>query len=200
MDEDIPMSSTQKTPLTPTIQSIVDTSSQLETKRQKNVLNYATEQLDEQNGKSDIISVNTVEETETDYSIDKCQRIAVTEAVAAGRGFSYGDNEIDYCWTDREDLPRFDIASYITGDSMEPEYRNGDVVLIRREMYSSPDVYVVDYDGKSYFKKVYQENDYFRLVSFNKKYDDIIIDLPINDDVYLNILGRVVGSFTPIEI
>lgn len=176
---------------TKTIRSIIDVSVQLEDVRQHNVLEYATEQLNEQN--------NTVHDTDDDYVVDFRQKIAVTEAVAAGRGFSYGDNEVNYCYTDKEHLPHFDIASYITGDSMAPEYHDGDVVLIRKEMYSSPNVYVVDYDGKSYLKKVYQEKDKFRLVSFNKKYDDIIIDLPLDDDVYLNIVGRVVGSFTPVE-
>lgn len=179
------------TALSSDVQAIVGVSVQLETTRQHNVLEYAKTQLDEQN--------STIKEDEALYISDYRQKIAVTEAVAAGRGFAYGDNEVNYCYTDRNDLPRFDIASYITGDSMEPEYHDGDVVLIRKEMYSSPDVYVVDYDGKSYLKKVYQEKDRFRLVSFNKKYDDIIIDLPLDDDVYLNIVGRVVGSFTPVE-
>lgn len=179
------------TTLTSDVQAIVDVSVQLETPRQHNVLTYAKTQLDEQN--------SVIKEDETLYISDYRQKVAVTEAVAAGRGFAYGDNEINYCYTDRSDLPRFDIASYITGDSMEPEYHDGDVVLIRKEMYSSPGVYVVDYDGKSYLKKVYQEKDRFRLVSFNEKYDDIIIDLPIADDVYLNIVGRVVGSFVPVS-
>lgn len=179
------------TTLTSDVQAIVDVSVQLETPRQHNVLTYAKTQLDEQN--------SVIKEDEALYISDYRQKVAVTEAVAAGRGFAYGDNEINYCYTDRSDLPRFDIASYITGDSMEPEYHDGDVVLIRKEMYSSPGVYVVDYDGKSYLKKVYQEKDRFRLVSFNEKYDDIMIDLPIADDVYLNIVGRVVGSFTPAE-
>ncbi|MBS4769636.1 helix-turn-helix transcriptional regulator [Carnobacteriaceae bacterium zg-ZUI240] len=178
--------------LSSTVQSIVDTSVQLESQRQHNVLNYANTQLDEQNSRK--LSLDLKEDSE-DYIFTK---VAVTEAVAAGRGFAYGDNEVMYCYTDKE-LPHYDIASYITGDSMEPEYHDGDVVLIKREMYSSPDVYVVDYDGKSYLKKVYQEKDHFRLVSFNEAYEDIIIDLPIADDIYVNIVGRVVGSFTPVK-
>ncbi|MBS4762147.1 helix-turn-helix transcriptional regulator [Carnobacteriaceae bacterium zg-ZUI252] len=178
--------------LSSTVQSIVDTSVQLEPPRQNNVLNYANTQLDEQNSRK--MSLDLKEDSE-DYIFTK---VAVTEAVAAGRGFAYGDNEVMYCYTDKE-LPHYDIASYITGDSMEPDYHDGDVVLIKREMYSSPSVYVVDYDGKSYLKKVYQEKDHFRLVSFNEAYEDIIIDLPIADDIYVNIVGRVVGSFTPVE-
>lgn len=171
--------------------SILEIYEQLKDERKIKVISYANKELYEQN--------SVIKEDETLYISDYRQKVAVTEAVAAGRGFAYGDNEINYCYTDRSDLPRFDIASYITGDSMEPEYHDGDVVLIRKEMYSSPGVYVVDYDGKSYLKKVYQEKDRFRLVSFNEKYDDIMIDLPIADDVYLNIVGRVVGSFVPVS-
>lgn len=166
-----------------TLQQIIAISSKLEHPRQNNVLAYANEQLEEQ-------SSNYIKEDNVLYEV------VVTEAVAAGRGYSYGEDETEICYTNKE-LPRYDIASYIEGDSMEPEYHDGDVVLIRREMYSSPDVYVVDYDGKSYLKKVYKEKDHFRLVSFNKEYEDIIIKIPIDDDIYFNIVGKVVGSFTP---
>lgn len=59
-------------------------------------------------------------------------------------------------------------------------------------------IYAVDYDGKSYLKKVFFESDRIRLVSINKKYPDIYIEFPLGD-TYLNIIGRVVGSFTPVK-
>lgn len=175
-------------------QLLVDTYNQLHEDRQQNVLNYAKKQLDEQNAHA------TIKEFSNVYDISNYRaKVHTTAAVAAGRGYSYDDNEFGYVWTDRDDLARYDIASPVQGDSMEPEYSDGDIVLISREMYSGPAVYVVDYDGKSYLKKVYQEDTHFRLVSFNEKYDDIFIDLPINEDIYFNIVGRVVDSFTPVE-
>ena len=83
---------------------------------------------------------------------------------------------------------------------MEPTYKNGDVVLIKSGYNNiNGDVYVIDYNSKSYIKKLYNDGDRFRLVSINKKYENIIIDIPVNDDVYFNIVGKVVDSFTPIK-
>lgn len=176
-------------------QPILTVYNELHEPRQEKVLHFAEEQLAEQQAEEQSV----IKEETVTYLNTYRRKIAVTEAVAAGRGFSYGDNDTEYCYTDQENLPNFDIASYVTGDSMEPHYHDGDVVLIRKEMYANPAVYVVDYDGKSYLKKVYRESDQFCLVSFNKNYDDIIIDLPLSNDTYLNIVGRVVGSFRPVE-
>lgn len=84
---------------------------------------------------------------------------------------------------------------------MEPEYHDGDIVLVKSGYDNvNGDVYVVDYAGESYIKKLYNDGDRFRLVSINDKYDNIIINVPISDDIYFNIAGKVVDSFTPIEI
>lgn len=124
--------------------------------------------------------------------------VKVIEALAAGRGYSYGDNEIKTLYTDRDDLKYYDIASLVSGDSMEPKYYNGDVVLmISQPAKDDGYIYAIDYNNKSYLKKVYFEKHQWRLVSLNEKYADIII--PLNqEDVYLNLVGRVVDSFTPV--
>lgn len=132
----------------------------------------------------------------------KMYRVKVVEKLSAGTGYNYQkDNETYSVYTDRDDLPNYDIASYITGDSMEPRYHDGDVALIQLGYDNiHGGIYAVDYDGESYLKKVFFENDRIRLVSLNKKYDDIIIDLPVEQGTYLNIVGKVVGSFTPVEV
>lgn len=123
--------------------------------------------------------------------------IKVTEALAAGVGYSYGNNNVTTLYTDRDDLKQYDIASRVSGDSMEPTYSDGDVVLIQSNTsYDNGYIYAIDFNEKSYLKKVYFEKNYWRLVSLNDKYDDIII--PLNTDKYLNIVGRVVDVFTPI--
>lgn len=60
-------------------------------------------------------------------------------------------------------------------------------------------VYVIDYDGKSYVKKLYNDENRFVLKSINKKYSDIIIYTSDIQDTYFNIVGKVVDSFTPVE-
>lgn len=161
---------------------------QLEPPRQEKVFTYAKKQLDEQ------------ESLLRDEPV--LYEVKVTEKLAAGVGYPYQENNETYSvYTDRDDLPNYDIASYITGDSMEPIYHNGDVALIQLGYDSiHGGVYAVDYEGKAFLKEVYFEGDSIRLVSLNKKYDDIIIDLPVDPGTYLNIVGKVVGSFTPVEV
>ncbi|MBS4761581.1 helix-turn-helix transcriptional regulator [Carnobacteriaceae bacterium zg-ZUI252] len=124
--------------------------------------------------------------------------IQVVEAVAAGVGYSYDNNQTTTFYTDRDNLKTYDVATLVSGDSMEPEIKNGDVILLQKNVHHiSGQIYTVDYNEKSYVKKVYFEKDNLRLVSLNDKYEDIII--PLNTPHYLNIVGQVVDHFTPIN-
>lgn len=163
---------------------------QLKNDRQANVLNYANHQLTLQNNEA-----NSINEAPARYAVQ------AVEALAAGTGYSYGDNEVTTYYTDRDDLPSYDYASAVVGDSMEPYYHDGDVVLIVQGYDNIQGaVYAIDYNGKSYLKKVFFEGNRIRLVSYNQAYDDIYIYLPIEaDETYLNIIGRVIDSFKPIN-
>lgn len=162
--------------------------SQLEQQRQEKVFSYAKKQLDEQ------------ESLLRDEPV--LYEVKVTEKLAAGVGYPYQENNETYSvYTYRDDLPNYDLACTITGDSMEPKYHDGDVALIQLGYDNiHGGIYAVDYDGKTFLKKVYFEGGYIRLVSLNKKYDDMVIDLPVEQGTYLNIVGKVVGSFTPVEV
>lgn len=172
------------------IEEITLISSKLPTKRQQNVLNYAKEQLKERNYETHHI----INETASLYAVN------TIEHLAAGVGFAYGDNEVTRYYTDRNDLKRYDVASVVKGDSMLPKFKDGDVVLIKNG-YDNENggIYAVDYDGKSFLKKVFFEGNRIRLVSTNDAYEDIYIYLPVEDNTYLNIIGKVVDSFTPID-
>ena len=170
----------------PTLTLITETSAKLNDDNQLNVLNYATHLYEDEQ--------NSIKETLRLYTVE------VVEGLAAGNGFSYGDNETTLYYTDREDLRYYDEASLVVGDSMEPDYPDGSVALIQRGYDSlNGQVYAVDYDGKSFIKKVYNEQSHFRLVSINEKYEDIIIDVPVHEDTHFNIIGKVVDWFTPVE-
>lgn len=156
-----------------------------------------------------IKKLNTIEKSKTiafaQHLIDnrvsniKLFPVQTVEAVAAGIGYSYGNNETVTYYTSRDDLKHYDIASLVSGDSMEPDIKNGDIILIQKDTpFISGQLYAVDYDEKSYVKKVYFEKDNLRLVSTNEKYNDILI--PLNTDNYLNIVGQVVDWFTPVTI
>lgn len=171
-----------KIPTSPLVHKITEKVVKLSTPRKQKVLNYASEQLKEQNNK-----VITIEEKLFEYR--------VFEKLSAGSGFSYfNDGNYDTVFYDK-DLDH-DFASWVFGDSMEPKYLNGEVVLIKETGFDYDGaVYAVDWDGQTYIKKVYREPDGLRLVSLNKKYKDKFA--PYEEDP--RIIGKVVANFMPAE-
>ena len=119
----------------------------------------------------------------------------VYEKMSAGRGATiYGDRYYDTVYFDKE--ISHDFASWVFGDSMEPTYLNGEVVLIKQTGFDYDGaVYAVDWDGQTYIKKVYREEDGLRLVSLNKRYGDKFA--PYDEDP--RIIGKIVGNFMPVE-
>ena len=120
----------------------------------------------------------------------------VYERMSAGIGASvYDDKDYDTVYFD-EELPH-DFASWIDGDSMEPTYHNQDVALIRETGFDYDGaVYAVVWNDQTYIKKVYCEKDGLRLVSINKDYKDKFASYDDNP----RIVGKIVGSFTPLEV
>lgn len=106
-----------KIPTSPLVKKITEKVVKLSTPRKQKVLNYANEQLKEQNNK-----VIMIEEKLFEYR--------VFEKLSAGTGFSYfNDGNYDTVFYDK-DLDH-DFASWVFGNSMEPKYMNGEVVLIK---------------------------------------------------------------------
>lgn len=153
------------------------------------------EQLDD-DGKEKLIDISfdMIKESDDIYTT-----VYTIEKVAAGNGYGYTNESSVPYYTDRIDLHNYDFATVVKGDSMIPKFNDGDIILVKTGYDNvNGDIYVIDYDGKSYVKKLYNDGDRFRLVSINKKYENIIIDIPTDDSVYFNIVGKVVDSFTPV--
>ena len=90
------------------------------------------------------------------------------------------------------DGKRYDAAVHITGDSMEPTYRMGDLALLRYQ----PDVEngeaaVICIDDTVTLKRVYHVGDKVMLQSDNPKYQPIIVDASTCNNAH--IVGKVVG-------
>lgn len=119
----------------------------------------------------------------------------VYEKLSAGIGTAYfEDRNYDTVYFDEE--IDHDLASWVYGDSMEPDYLNGSVALIKGTCFDYDGaIYAVDWDGQSYIKKVYKEKDGLRLVSLNKKYADKFA--PYDEEP--RIIGKIVGNFMPME-
>lgn len=79
---------------------------------------------------------------------------------------------------------------------MEPVYQDGEVALIREGDFDyNGSVYAVAWNEQLCIKKVYLENNDFRLVSINKDFPDKFA--PAEDEP--RIVGKIVGNFMPIE-
>ena len=175
---------------TPQIQTIYD---QLAPPRQSKVLTYAERQLKEQKNEEET-KINEVSE-----KVVNLYQVEVVSETAAACGFNYG---FGYDDTDRENIevdeqpPRHDIATKVSGDSMQPDYQDGDILyLVDKGLTTyNGDLAVIAYGDRSYFKKIYTENGRLRLVSLNDKYEDIILDFPPAEDTHIKIFA-VVGVY-----
>jgi phage repressor protein C with HTH and peptisase S24 domain len=163
---------------------------QLEGERQNKVYNFAEEQLKEQNK---IIQVN--------FNKEKLTKVEVALGVSAGVGYGndYDLAEFTSFYTN-EDIRNYDFALYVNGNSMEPKLHDGDIILLQETGNpDNGDIYAVLHDESLYVKQIHIEGDKFIMHSLNPKYGDITISL--GEDIEPpKIIGKVVDSFTPMEV
>lgn len=116
--------------------------------------------------------------------------------LSAGLGEGFFDEfETETVYSDEEQYG-YDIAAWIEGDSMEPVYKSGEVALIRSNGFDYDGaVYALSWNDFIYIKKLYRDEDGFRMVSLNKDYPEKFI--PYEDEP--RIVGLVVGHFMPVE-
>lgn len=156
------------------IQSIYD---ELNPPRQVKVLNYAKMQLNEQE--------NEVSETIQLYSYDYYDHPA-----SAGTGQYLNDVRVE-----RIELPvdiDADFVIPIKGDSMEPDYHDGDLVFIQTSVDLNDGVIgVFNYNGDAYIKQLVIDKEQAYLHSLNPAYKD----MPITPDTDFRIIGEVVDLY-----
>lgn len=173
------------------LEKITNTARKLNTDNKKIVLRTSEELWESQNEEE--TKINEVSEVISLYQVE------VVSETAAACGFNYG---FGYDDTDRETIevdeqpPRHDIATKVSGDSMQPDYQDGDILyLVDKGLTTyNGDLAVIAYGDRSYFKKIYTENGRLRLVSLNDKYEDIILDFPPAEDTHIKIYA-VVGVY-----
>ncbi|MEY8462081.1 S24 family peptidase [Streptococcus merionis] len=126
----------------------------------------------------------------------------ISAAKAGPTGFGYDDYDTEFAYTDQEP-PRYDIATQVDGDSMNPDYVDGNILYLRdygASIYNGEEC-VVAIDEKSYFKKLYTTDTGLLLVSTNPDkdlYPNFEINFPPTDGTHIKIFN-VLGSFTPVE-
>ena len=166
---------------TSSIQTIYD---ELKPPRQVKVLNYAERQLNEQRNEEET-KENEVSEVIQLYSYDYYDHPA-----SAGTGQYLNDVRVE-----RIELPvdiDADFVIPIKGDSMEPDYHDGDLVFIQTSVDLNDGVIgVFNYNGDAYIKQLVIDKEQAYLHSLNPKYKD----MPITPETDFRIIGEVVDLY-----
>lgn len=160
----------------------------LEEQRQEKVLNYAKEQLEEQEN-SNIISIFNKPQDDEDYITDYVEGL-----VAAGHGTFQEDNLHMEVRLRANDVPNeYDTIAKVAGDSMEPLIEDNDLLFIRvASQIDINSIGIFQVNGKNFVKKLKRDYDgSWYLQSLNNSYEEI--HLTENDDI--RTIGEVVEIY-----
>ena len=160
----------------------------LEEPRQEKVLNYAKEQLEEQEN-SNIISMFDKPQEDEDYITDYVEGL-----VAAGHGTFQEDNLHMEVRLRANDVPNeYDTIAKVAGDSMEPLIEDNDLLFIRvASQIDVNSIGIFQVNGKNFVKKLKRDYDgSWYLQSLNSGYEEI--HLSENDDI--RTIGEVVDIY-----
>ena len=164
-------------------QQITDKVVQLTPDNKKIVLRTSEELLESQNEEE--TKINEVSEVIQLYSYDYYDHPA-----SAGTGQYLNDVRVE-----RIELPvdiDADFVIPIKGDSMEPDYHDGDLVFIQTSVDLNNGVIgVFNYNGDAYIKQLVIDEDQAYLHSLNPAYKD----MPITPETDFRIIGEVVDLY-----
>lgn len=167
------------------IQSIYD---ELEQPRQEKVLDFAKEQLEEQEN-SEVVSIFNKPQDDENYITDYVEGL-----VAAGHGTFQEDNLHMEVRLRADDVPEsYDTIAKVAGDSMEPLIEDNDLLFINiTSQVDINDIGIFQINGKNFVKKLKRDyNGSWYLQSLNSGYEEI--RLTENDDI--RTIGQVVDIY-----
>ncbi|HAR6524958.1 TPA: helix-turn-helix domain-containing protein [Staphylococcus pseudintermedius] len=146
--------------------SITSIYDQLTPPRQKRVLDFANEQLNEQNNK--VLHINS-------HNVIS-EEVAVYGYASAGTGETLIDG-VEFTTQYNGHIPNHDFALQVNGDSMEPMFEDKEIIFIdKTKQINSGQIGIFVIDGEAYLKKVFISDKGIRLVSLNSKYPDLHFD------------------------
>ena len=166
------------------LEKITNTARKLNTDNKKIVLRTSEELWESQNEEE--TKINEVSEKIVQlYGYDYYDH-----AASAGTGQYLNDVRVE-----RIELPvdvDADFVIPIKGDSMEPNYQDGDLVFIQTSVDLNDGVIgVFNYNGEAYIKQLVIDEEQAYLHSLNPDYKD----MPITPDTDFRIIGEVVDLY-----
>lgn len=160
----------------------------LEQPRQEKVLDYAKEQLGEQES-SKIASIFDKFKEDENYITDYVEGL-----VAAGLGAYQEDNLHMEVRLRASDVPEeYDTIAKVAGDSMEPLIQDNDLLFIKvSSQIDMNDIGIFQVNGKNFVKKLKRDYDgAWYLQSLNKSYEEIYL----SEDEDIRTIGEVVDIY-----
>lgn len=174
-------------------QQIIDKVVQLTPDNKKIVLRTSEELLERQKANGEMYTEQNEEETKINEVSEVIQLYSYDyydHAASAGTGQYLNDVRVE-----RIELPvdiDADFVIPIKGDSMEPDYHDGDLVFIQTSVELNDGVIgVFNYNGEAYIKQLVIDKDQAYLHSLNPAYKD----MPITPDTDFRIIGEVVSIY-----
>ena len=174
-------------------QQIIDKVVQLTPDSKKIVLRTSKELLESQKANGEMYTEQNKEETKKNEVSEVIQLYSYDyydHAASAGTGQYLNDVRVE-----RIELPvdiDADFVIPIKGDSMEPDYHDGDLVFIQTSVELNDGVIgVFNYNGEAYIKQLVIDKDQAYLHSLNPAYKD----MPITPDTDFRIIGEVVDIY-----
>lgn len=167
---------------------IISIYDQLENPRQEKVLDFAKEQLEEQEN-SKVTSIFDKSKDDEDYITDYVEGL-----VAAGHGTFQEDNLHMEVRLRANDVPNeYDTIAKVAGDSMEPLIEDNDLLFIKvASQIDINSIGIFQVNGKNFVKKLKRDYDgSWYLQSLNNSYEEI--HLTENDDI--RTIGEVVEIY-----
>lgn len=133
-----------------------------------------------------IVSFIITEESKRNYkstnysNLDKSANILkiplADASLSAGTGNLLLTDSYELIEVDGNKYPNADVAFKVKGDSMEPDYHDGDIVYIHKQpTINVGEIGAFLYDDEQYIKQLIKVDGIYKLHSLNKKYEDIEI-------------------------
>lgn len=112
-------------------------------------------------------------------------------AVSAGTGQFLDGEDYEMVEVGREVPEGANFGVRVAGDSMEPQFHDGQVIWVRQQRsLMTGEIGIFLYDGNAYLKQLVAHGETLALHSLNPKYTDIVI----SPELPLRVLGKVMSK------